>query len=59
MMISVYHLQTCQETGFPLCVRVNFLLYHLVNTLGIFMRKNDVQMEMRPADANLDGLRSP
>lgn len=37
---------------------VSYFLCYLVKTVGIFMRRNDVQMEVLPADVNLDGHRS-
>jgi len=37
---------------------VSYFLCYLVKIVGIFMRENDVQMEVLPADVNLDGHRS-
>lgn len=41
-----------------LCTGVSYFLSYLVKIVGIFMRGNDVQMEVLPADVNLDGHRS-
>lgn len=39
-------------------VGVPYFLCSPVNTVGIFMRQSDVQMEILPADVNLDGHKS-
>ena len=60
LSLLVLHPQvTCYQTAiYFLCMGVSCFLCYLVKIVGIFMRGNDVQMEVLPADVNLDGHRS-